>query len=192
MAQSNKRLLTFLIPLIIFVGLVIMLMMRLGKETDVQTSQLVGKPLPAFSLPLLSDPARTMTNADLPKQPFLLNVWGSWCQTCYVEHPFLLELHAKGVPMIGVNYKDELADALAYINKYQNPFIYSVQDYDGKYGIDLGLTGAPETIIVGADGLVYKHILGEVGEKNWPDIQACMSSVADDSLAQDAKLAACQ
>lgn len=188
----NKRLWVFIIPLLVFVVLVVMLFRQLGKPTEVNTSRVVGQPLPEFSLPLLSDTARQMTKADLPNSPFLLNVWGSWCPTCYVEHPFLMQLHAKGVPMVGVNYKDELPDALAYLNEYQDPFIYSIQDLSGEYALDLGLMGAPESYVVGRDGVVYKHIVGEVGEANWPQIESCMTAVADESLTKDAKLAACQ
>ena len=121
----NKRLWVFIIPLLVFVVLVVMLFRQLGKPTEVNTSRVVGQPLPEFSLPLLSDTTRQMTKADLPNSPFLLNVWGSWCPTCYIEHPFLMQLHAKGVPMVGVNYKDELSDALAYLNEHQDPFIFS-------------------------------------------------------------------
>ncbi|MDH2273473.1 DsbE family thiol:disulfide interchange protein [Moraxella porci] len=188
----NKRLWVFIIPLLVFVVLVVMLFRQLGKPTEVNTSRVVGQPLPEFSLPLLSDTARQMTKADLPNSPFLLNVWGSWCPTCYVEHPFLMQLHAKGVPMVGVNYKDELPDALAYLNEYQDPFMFSIQDLSGEYALDLGLMGAPESYVVGADGVVYQHIVGEVGEMNWAQIESCMTTVADAALDRDAKLAACQ
>lgn len=191
MAQSNKRLMLFIIPLIIFAVLVVMFFVRLGKPTEINTSRLVGNPLPEFSLPLLSDTTRTMTKADLPKTPFILNVWGSWCPTCYVEHPFLLQLHEQGVPMVGVNYKDELPAALAYLNEHKDPFIYSVQDLSGQYALDLGLMGAPESYVVGADGVVYKHIVGEIGEMNWADIQSCMTAVGDGQLSGDDKIQIC-
>ncbi len=188
----NKRLWVFIIPLLVFVVLVVMLFRQLGKPTEVNTSRVVGQPLPEFSLPLLSDTTRQMTKADLPNSPFLLNVWGSWCPTCYIEHPFLMQLHAKGVPMVGVNYKDELSDALAYLNENQDPFIFSIQDLSGEYALDLGLMGAPESYVVGGDGVVYQHIVGEVGEMNWAQIESCMTAVADAALDRDAKLAACQ
>lgn len=190
--KSNKKALAFIVPLVIFILLIVMLYGRLGKPTDVVNSKMVGQPLPAFSLPLLSDTTRSLTNADLPKQPFLLNVWGSWCPTCRVEHPFLLKLQAEGVPMIGINYKDELADALAYLNEFRDPFGYSLQDLSGAYGIDLGLTGAPESFIIGTDGVVYKHIIGEIGEQNWQQIAPCLTALSDEVLDKAGKLAACQ
>ncbi|MFO1365911.1 MAG: redoxin family protein [Moraxella osloensis] len=69
-----------------------------------------------------------ITQAQLPKQPFLLNVWASWCVTCKVEHPFLLQMSKAGVPIVGVNYKDETKDALDYLNTHEDPFTLNVQD----------------------------------------------------------------
>lgn len=192
MTKSNKRLLTFIIPLVIFAVLIVMLFTRLGKPTDIEVSRVVGKPLPAFNLPLLSDTTRMMSNQDLPKQPFLLNVWGSWCPTCYAEHPFLLKLREQGVLLVGVNYKDELANALDYLNKYQDPFLYSVQDLSGQYALDLGITGAPESYVVGDDGIVYKHIVGMVDDSNWEAIAQCLQAVRDKSLDSNARLQACK
>ncbi|MDO4895334.1 MULTISPECIES: DsbE family thiol:disulfide interchange protein [Moraxella] len=193
MTKQTKRLMLFVVPLMVFIGLVVMFFFRLGKSTDIIPSRLLNQQLPAYELPLLSDTTRTMTKADLPKVPFLLNVWGSWCPTCKIEHPYLLKLHEQGVPMIGVNYKDELSDALSYLNTYKDPFLYSLQDLDGKYAIDLGLTGAPESFIIGTDGVVYQHIVGEINDTNWQaKIQPCLTALANQSLDTSAKQAACQ
>lgn len=193
MTKQTKRLMLFVVPLMVFIGLVVMFFFRLGKSTDIIPSRLLNQQLPAYELPLLSDTTRTMTKADLPKVPFLLNVWGSWCPTCKIEHPYLLKLHEQGVPMIGVNYKDELSDALSYLNTYKDPFLYSLQDLDGKYAIDLGLTGAPESFIIGTDGVVYQHIVGEINDTNWQTkIQPCLTALANQSLDTSAKQSACQ
>lgn len=193
MNRTQKRMMIFLIPFIIFALLMVMFFNRLGKPTDIVVTTSMNKPLPAFSLPLLSDPNRIMTNDNLPKTPFLMNVWGSWCPTCKVEHPFLMELHAQGVPMVGMNYKDELADALGYLNQYKDPFLYSVQDLDGKYGLSLGLTGAPETFVVDGNGVVYKHITGEIHEGNWTaSIKPCMDALANPQANQTQRTQACQ
>lgn len=191
MNRQQKRMMIFILPLVIFALLMLMFFFRLGKPTDITVTTSMNRPLPAFNLPLLSDTSRTMSNADLPKQAFLLNIWGSWCPTCKVEHPFLLKLQAEGVPMVGVNYKDELANALDYLNTYKDPFLFSVQDLDGRYALDLGLTGAPETFVVDGKGVVYKHVLGEIGETNWATIQACMTAVDNPALDETAKLGAC-
>ncbi len=157
----------FLIPLIVFFGLVVMLYMRLGEPTDIVTSTALERPVPTFELPLLSDTSRVMTNDNLPEQPYLMNIWGSWCPTCIVEHPFLMELEQRGVTLVGVNYKDEIGNALGYLNRGGDPFSMSIQDLSGQFALDLGLTGAPETFIVDGDGVIRQHIVGEINEENW-------------------------
>lgn len=165
----------FLIPLIIFVGLMIMLYMRLGKPVEIIPNTALERPVPTFELPLLSDTTRTMTNDNLPKQPFLINVWGSWCPTCIIEHPFLMQLKERGVNIVGVNYKDEIGNALSYLNQRGDPFSMSIQDLSGQFALDLGLTGAPETFVVGGDGVIRQHIIGEINEENWQNrITPCL------------------
>lgn len=63
--------------------------MSRNPDRDVLPSPLIGKPAPEFALPILHEPTRTVRLADLRGQPFLLNVWGSWCVECRVEHPVL-------------------------------------------------------------------------------------------------------
>ena len=166
--MNKKQLkLWFLIPLIVFIGLVIMLYMRLGKPTDIVTNTALERPVPAFELPLLSDTSRIMTNENLPDKPFLMNIWGSWCPTCIIEHPFLMQLEERGVNLVWVNYKDDIGDALGYLNRGGDPFSMSIQDLSGQFALDLGLTGAPETFIVDGEGTIRQHIIGEINESNW-------------------------
>ena len=157
----------FLIPLIVFAGFVVMLYMRLGQPTEIVTNTALERPVPAFELPLLSDTSRIMTNDNLPDQPFLMNIWGSWCPTCIIEHPFLMQLEERGVNLVGVNYKDDIGDALGYLNRGGDPFSMSIQDLSGQFALDLGLTGAPETFVVDGEGVIRQHIIGEINESNW-------------------------
>lgn len=157
----------FLIPLIVFVGFIIMLYLRLGQPTDIVTNTALERPVPSFELPLLSDTSRMMTNDNLPEQPFLMNIWGSWCPTCIIEHPFLMQLEERGVNLVGVNYKDDIGDALGYLNRGGDPFSMSIQDLSGQFALDLGLTGAPETFVVDGQGIIRQHIVGEINESNW-------------------------
>lgn len=157
----------FLIPFIVFIGLVVMLFFRLGKPTDIVPDNALNRPVPSFTLPLLSDTSQTVSNDRLPKGPYLINVWGSWCPTCVVEHPYLLQLQQEGVDIVGVNYQDELENATAYLDREKDPFVFSVQDYEGDLAIDLGLTGAPETFVVDGEGNIRQHIIGEINNENW-------------------------
>ena len=165
----------FLIPLIVFVGFIIMLYLRLGQPTDIVTNTALERPVPTFELPLLFDTSRMMTNDNLPEQPFLMNIWGSWCPTCIVEHPFLMQLEERGVNLVGVNYKDDIGDALGYLNRGGDPFSMSIQDLSGQFALDLGLTGAPETFVVDGQGIIRQHIVGEINESNWQSrIMPCL------------------
>ena len=166
MKKSQIRI-WFLIPLVIFAAFIVMLYFRLGQPTEIVTNTALERPVPAFELPLLSDTSRIMTNDNLPDQPFLMNIWGSWCPTCIIEHPFLMQLEERGVNLVGVNYKDDIGDALGYLNRGGDPFSMSIQDLSGQFALDLGLTGAPETFVVDGKGIIRQHIVGEINESNW-------------------------
>ena len=165
--KKSQMKIWFLIPLIVFAGFVVMLYMRLGQPTDIVTNTALERPVPTFELPLLSDTSRIMTNDNLPDQPFLMNIWGSWCPTCIIEHPFLMQLEERGVNLVGVNYKDDIGNALGYLNRGGDPFSMSIQDLSGQFALDLGLTGAPETSVVDGEGIIRQHIVGEINESNW-------------------------
>ena len=123
-------------------------------------SPLINKPAPAFALPELYDPARTVTKADLLGKPYLLNVFASWCIECAVEHPLLqAEAPTLGVNLVGYNYKDQPQDAKAWLAKHGNPYRVLVADLSGQAAIDFGVYAAPESFLIDAKGVIrYKHI----------------------------------
>ena len=100
---------------------------------------------------------------------YILNVWASWCITCLVEHPYLMELDKKGINIVGLNYKDEKIDALNWLEKYGNPYELIIHDLKGTLALDLGVTGAPETFLI-EDGRVVAHYQGEVNKRIWRDV----------------------
>ena len=159
---------TLFIPLIVFGVLCIFLFLGLGKNPQALPSQALGKPLPEFSLPTLeSNLEESVSHADLTGTPFLLNVWATWCTTCLIEHPYLYELSKQGIKIVGINYKDKSRAAIKWLEKYNNPYTLSVYDENGRLGFDLGVTGAPETYLVNAEGrILYRHI-GAVNENAW-------------------------
>ena len=119
---------------------------------------MVGKPVPALSLPNLED-GRPMALAQaLNGQPALINFFASWCPPCEVEHPVLVDLAAQGVPIIGVAYKDAPPNTQAFLARLGDPFTIHLVDRDGRAGVEFGVTGVPETYLVGADGTILaKH-----------------------------------
>ncbi len=123
-------------------------------------SPLIGKPAPAFDLPLLDQPDKRLSNADLSGKPYLLNVFASWCFACRDEHPVLMaEGRALGIPIVGFNYKDEPADAKRWLSQFGDPYSVIVADRDGRVAIDFGVYGAPESFLVDGKGIIrYKRI----------------------------------
>jgi cytochrome c biogenesis protein CcmG/thiol:disulfide interchange protein DsbE len=135
----------------------------LSLDPNAQPSALIGKPVPAFTLTDLYS-GRPLTNADLPTEPFLLNVWASWCITCQVEHPYLTEL-SKTMPVVGLNYKDTTSAATNWLANLGDPFTMHLFDPNGGLGLDLGVAGAPETFVVDGDGIIRARIQGEVNPR---------------------------
>ena len=155
------------IPLIIFAILAAFFWRGLSLDPTAMPSALIDKPIPAFQLPRLEQPESFVTEADLTGQVQLLNVWGTWCVACRVEHPFLLQLAQRGVAIVGINYKDDVGEARKWLQKLANPYRYNIVDEDGRLGIDLGVFGAPETYLVDARGVIrYKHV-GVLDEAVW-------------------------
>jgi cytochrome c biogenesis protein CcmG/thiol:disulfide interchange protein DsbE len=95
-------------------------------------------------------------------------VWATWCPTCHYEHPFLLELAARNeVAIYGLDYKDNAAKAAEWLAKLGDPYTAVLFDKEGKLGLDLGVTGAPETYLVDAEGIVRLRYQGALDEKVW-------------------------
>lgn len=157
------------IPLIIFAVLAVFFWRGLSLDPTEMPSALIDKPVPGFSLPTLEDADRVITQDDLKGQVSLVNVWATWCIACRVEHPYLVELAQQGVRVIGINYKDDVAEARKWLANLHNPYVFSIVDADGRLGIDLGVFGAPETYVVDREGVIrHKHV-GVVDDKVWTE-----------------------
>ena len=149
----------YLIPLVLFLGMVTFLYVGLQRDPRLVPSPLVGKPSPEFELESLKSAERVMTATSLQGKPALLNVWATWCAACRIEHDFLMWLARSDVRIFGVNYKDERTAALQWLSQLGDPYEASVYDPDGLLSLDLGVYGAPETFMLDRDGtIVYKHI----------------------------------
>lgn len=154
------RYLRYLGPLILFLLLAGLLYRGLSLDPKVVPSPLIGKPMPAFTLPLLSDPNATISDTDLKGKVSAMNIWATWCVSCRAEHEVLLELAQTGkVNIYGLNYKDKRADAQRWLRQLGDPYIANAFDADGRTGIDWGVYGAPETFIMDKHGIIrHKHI----------------------------------
>lgn len=162
-----KARLTLFIPLVVFVVLAILFWRGLSLDPNAMPSALIGKPVPKFYLPTLEDTDRLVDQEIFKGKASLLNVWATWCPTCYAEHAYLMTLAEQGVTIFGINYKDKTPEAQKWLKDLHNPYALNVIDADGRLGLDLGVFGAPETYVVDKEGIIrYKHI-GVVDEKVW-------------------------
>ncbi|MFT4564911.1 MAG: cytochrome c biogenesis protein CcmG/thiol:disulfide interchange protein DsbE [Gammaproteobacteria bacterium] len=153
----------YAIPIAVFVLLVAVLAIGLTLDPRHVPSPLIGKPLPTFALPDLHHDDVVLTADDLTKRPRLLNVWASWCVACRVEHPLLLDFAKSGkFDIVGLNYKDERKDALAWLTRHGNPYKQIVYDRVGRLGLDLGVYGVPETFVIDRDGIIRHKQVGPV------------------------------
>ena len=156
------------LPLALFAALAAMLGAGLSLKPREVPSPFIGKPAPAFTLPQLHEPARSLGAADMKGQVWLLNVWASWCAPCREEHPLLVALaREKAVPIVGLNYKDDPRNAQEWLIKLGDPYKVSIVDRDGRVGIDYGVYGVPETFVIDRAGIVrFKHI-GPLTQEVW-------------------------
>lgn len=150
----------YLVPAGVLVVLIGFFFVSLGRDKQALPSPLIGKPAPVFELTRVEDPARRISNREFAGRPYVLNIWGTWCPGCRQEHDVLLQIAKRNeVPMIGLNWKDELEPAQRWLGELGNPYVASAYDPEGNVGIDWGAYGAPETFLVDAKGnVVYKHV----------------------------------
>jgi cytochrome c biogenesis protein CcmG, thiol:disulfide interchange protein DsbE len=158
----NRLRIATLLPVLIFAGLAFLLWQGLSGDPSNLPSTLINKPVPDFELPAvagLNVPA--LSDDDLRKgQVTIVNIWASWCGPCRLEHPLLMELaQRKDVVLVGINNKDDPANAVRFLGALGQPFAAIGSDSTGRITIDWGGYGVPETFIVDGTGIIrYKHV----------------------------------
>lgn len=158
--------LRFLAPFVVFLALVVFFFIGLKRDPHEIPSPLINQAAPAFSLPQLHVRTEQFSPATMRGQVWLFNVWASWCVSCRVEHPVLIALAKTNlVPIVGLNYKDQRADALRWLKQFGNPYVLSAADMDGRIGIDYGVYGVPETYVIDKQGIIRMKHIGPVTEE---------------------------
>jgi cytochrome c biogenesis protein CcmG/thiol:disulfide interchange protein DsbE len=150
----------FAIPLALFAVLAGFFAVGLTRDPREVPSPLIDKPAPAFKLEQLHEAQLAFTPEDMKGKVWMLNVWASWCVSCRVEHPLLVDMsRRKVIPIVGLNYKDKRADGIQWLAKFGNPYTLSAYDLEGRVGIDYGVYGVPETFLIDKAGVIrYKQI----------------------------------
>lgn len=156
-----------LIPLFAFLILAVFLGIGLTKDPRKLPSPFIGKAAPAFTLPQLHNLNKTFSPKEMLGKVWILNVWASWCVSCRAEHEVLNQLiNNNTVNLIGLNYKDEVADARRWLGRYGNPYKVSISDIEGTAGIEWGVYGVPETFVIDKKGIVRLKHTGPVTNKD--------------------------
>ena len=159
MAKLNPLM---ILPPLIFVVFAGVAYLGLKRENPQELpSALIGLEAPALTetVALRDDAAPTTADLTAPGVK-LVNFWASWCGPCRAEHPVLEELAAEGLPVIGINYKDEPDKALGFLAELGDPYAKIGADQSGRTGLDWGIYGVPETFVIGPDGKILVRFPG--------------------------------
>ena len=153
----------------VFMALFLTLYFNLGSEKNIQ-SPLIGKKHPNFSVNSWRDNSKKLNNNIFNNKFSIINVWASWCTTCYAEHKVLMKIsQQKKVQIVGINYKDDKKNANKFLHKLGNPYEKILFDPKGDIGLELGVYAVPETFLVNQKGvIIYRHI-GELKYDVWLD-----------------------
>jgi cytochrome c biogenesis protein CcmG/thiol:disulfide interchange protein DsbE len=159
-----------LIPIVVVLALATLFATYgLHHDPQVLPAARVGKPLPSSALPpIKGGPPQTVAQA--AGGPALVNVFASWCGPCAVEAPQLMALKARGVPIVGLAYEDQPGNTLAFLDRLGNPFSAILVDRSGDTGVDLGISGVPETFLVDRNGLIVAKHAGALSDRDAADM----------------------
>ncbi len=148
-----------LLPLVAIAALAVLFVgWSLKRDPAFKPDAMVGQPIPETVLPMLTGDRAGPGQVDLKTagvgRPMIVNVFASWCAPCRIEHPKLLQLKERGIAVVGVAYKDEPAATRAFLDELGDPFTMVLVDREGRVGLDLGISGVPETFAVDAMGRI--------------------------------------
>jgi cytochrome c biogenesis protein CcmG/thiol:disulfide interchange protein DsbE len=126
-------------------------------------SELIGQPLPAFSLPSATAGVEGLSSKDFADgKPRMLNIFASWCLPCKAEAPFLEQIKETGVEIHAIAVKDKPDDVAAFLREYGNPFVRIGADADMLMQLKLGSSGVPETYLIDGKGQIIHQHIGDI------------------------------
>jgi cytochrome c biogenesis protein CcmG/thiol:disulfide interchange protein DsbE len=174
-ARLGRRRLLVLMPLVVFLGLVLLFLFRLnGGDPSLIPSALIGQPAPQTNLPPVAGlerdgaPVPGIDAASFKGAVTVVNVWASWCVPCHDEAPLLLQLaQDTRLRLVGINYKDDAGNARRFLGRYGNPFAAAGADDSGRAAIEWGVYGVPETFVVGRDARIAYKLVGPITADNF-------------------------
>lgn len=160
------------LPLLCLVGLLFFFGKAISRDPHKLPSALINRAVPRFSQPDLLGGQR-ITQAIFKGHVSVLHVWATWCITCQREHPVLMDIARKqSVAFYGLNYKDNPHKSRDWLKMYGNPYQRIISDQTGRLGVDLGISGTPETFIIDQRGIIRYKYTGPVSLSVWQDVLA--------------------
>lgn len=168
--MTITRKIQFILPFAVFCGMVLFLWRGLSLDPHLLPSALINKPVPQFRLATVTNPNRFFTAQDLHGHISLVNVWATWCISCRVEHPALMDIaQTNKIAIYGIDYKDQQSDAQQWLAQNGNPYKLVGFDGDGSTAINWGVYGTPETFIIDKNGIVRYKYVGPVSDEIWQE-----------------------
>jgi cytochrome c biogenesis protein CcmG/thiol:disulfide interchange protein DsbE len=156
-----------ILPVGLLALVLVAFMVGLRRDPSILPSMLIGKPLPAFALAALRPGEPGFASAELAGEPVMLNVFASWCGPCKEEHPVLLQLKSQGVKIVGLDWKEDAAAGARWLAANGDPYARAGNDESGRAGIDMGVSGVPETFILDRQGRVRYRQVGAITPEVW-------------------------
>ena len=150
--------------------------MGLNKDANYKTNFLTGKKISNISLEYF-DENKFYKKDDFKKNDYtLINFWASWCAPCRIEHPVLIQLSKeKNLKLVGVNFKDKKKQADKFLNDFGDPYDFLTKDEQGKYSVNLGVYGIPESILINKDLTILKKFVGPLSAEDFNSIIAIIN-----------------
>lgn len=159
-----------IVPGVVLLALIGLLGYGLTRDPHTLPSVLIGRPAPSFDLPSLEHESQRIDVSRLSGHVALVNVWASWCVACRGEVSVIADISQRtGVPVLGLDYKDERDDARRWLRRYGDPFALIAFDAQGQTGIDWGISGVPETFVIDEKGIIRDKIVGPVTDEIMQD-----------------------
>ena len=169
--KNNLSFFKPLVAIVIFIAILMSFYTLIGQDKTELPSQLIDRPAPAFKVADLVDKNIEHTEQIFIGKISMVNVWASWCPSCYNEHPYWSQYAKnKDLSIVGLNYRDKEKKALKFLAEQGNPYQSNLFDFNGRLGIEFGVYGAPETFLIDPYGKVrYRHV-GIVSPKVYNEI----------------------
>lgn len=163
-ARARRRIGPWIAGAVLFVLAAFIGVLATGGDDDGVRSTLIGRPAPGIAGETIDGEAYDL--ADRRGDFVVVNFFATWCVPCIREHPELVEferLHreAGDASVVSVVFDSRLEQVREFFDENGGDWPV-VPDPDGRTALQYGVTGVPESYLIGPDGIVLAKIEGGV------------------------------